>query len=490
MDTVKDYYVAVDLGATSGRTILGSIDSQGVLATEEIHRFPNHMVDIAGHLYWNIYSLYENIVESLRIIGARGIRPRSMGIDTWGVDVVCVAPDGSIMGLPHAYRDCDTAGAAQRFFDEVMSADELYRTTGIQHLDFNTIFQLYIHHNDWDMRHAESILFMPDALSYMLTGRKVTEYTIASTGAILDPATRTVNRALVEKAGIDPSKFAPVVEPGTVIGTLLPPIAELTGVGEIPVVAVAGHDTASAIAPIPAASAGFAYLSSGTWSLMGIETPGPVINDSTLANNITNEGGVYGTIRLLKNITGMWVVEQCLRRWERDGVCYTYPQIVDMARSAEPFKAFIDTDAPDFVSPADMPAAIVEYCRRTGQEAPATHGEFIRLIFESLAMRYRRVLSILSENAAGPVEVLHVIGGGSRNALLNQFTADAIGIPVIAGPAEASAIGNIMMQAGHPSLRALRDMVIPNIDTVRYEPAYTPAWDAVYQRYLDITSNN
>ncbi|MCH5346468.1 MAG: rhamnulokinase [Muribaculaceae bacterium] len=483
MENAK-YYVAIDLGATSGRTILGTLSADGRLTTEEVTRFPNQMLDINGHLYWNIYSLYENIVEGLRQVAARGVKPESVGIDTWGVDVVTVAPDGKIIGVPNAYRDKDTFNAAADFFANVMSADELYAATGIQHMDFNTIFQLYRHHADWDFTNAESILFMPDALSYMLTGKKVTEYTIASTGAILDPASRKINARLLEAVGVDAAKFAPVVEPGTVIGTLLPEIAALTGIGELPVIAVAGHDSASAIAPIPAKSPNFAYLSSGTWSLMGVETAGPVINEITARENITNEGGVFGTIRLLKNITGMWVVEQCLKQWKREGVTYTYPEMVELARKAPAFKAFIDTDAPCFVSPADMPAAIVEYCRTTGQEAPATHGEFIHIIFESLAMKYRYILDMFARVADHPIEALHVIGGGSRNALLNQFTADAIAKPVIAGPAEASAIGNIMMQVGHESLRALRDMVIPNVETVTYTPVDTAAWDAAYPRYL------
>lgn len=484
MEQTPKHYIAIDLGATSGRAIVGTIDSHGILTTEEIMRFPNNMVDINGHLYWNIYSLFENIVEGLRRVAARGIKPESVGIDTWGVDVVCIAPDGKIMGLPNAYRDISLEGASRRFFREVMDAEKLYRLSGIQHMDFNTLFQLHTHRNDWDFVNARSILFMPDALSYMLTGNKVTEYTIASTGAILDPSTRRINRPLLKAAGIDPDKFAPVVEPGSVIGTLLPAIAARTGLGEIPVIAVAGHDTASAIAPIPAGSPNFAYLSSGTWSLMGIETPAPVINDLTLEENITNEGGVFGTIRLLKNITGMWVVEQCLRKWHQEGTDYTYEAMVDLARRAPAFKAFIDTDASDFVSPPDMPAAIDAYCLRTGQPVPASHGEYIRIVFESLAMRYRYVLGVFGRAVEEPIDVLHVIGGGSRNAMLNQMTADACGIPVVAGPPEASAIGNIMMQVGHQNLHALREMVVANIPTTRFEPADPALWNDAYPRYL------
>lgn len=477
-------FIAFDLGATSGRTILGTLSADGILTTEEITRFPNQMLDIDGHLYWNIYSLFEHIVEGLRQVARRGIKAASMGIDTWGVDIACVSPEGKLMGVPYAYRDRDTMGAAERFFGGVMSAEDLYKLTGIQHLDFNTIFQLNEHSGEWAFANAKNLLFMPDALNYMLSGVKATEYTIASTGEMLDPKSRTINTELLSAAGVRPHAFPPVVEPGTTIGTLTEAVAASAGIDRIPVVAVASHDTASAIAAIPAKTKNFAYLSSGTWSLMGIETDGPVINDVTQKHNITNEGGVYGTIRLLKNITGMWVVEQCLKAWKAEGVSYTYPEMVALAEAAPAFKAFINPDDAAFVAPANMPAAIEEYCRKTGQEAPATHGEFIRVIFESLALKYRYILDIFKSVAERPVEVLHVIGGGSRNNLLNRFTCDAIGIPVIAGPAESSAIGNIMMQAGFKSLQELRDVVANNVETLRFEPENADVWSAAYEKYL------
>lgn len=483
------HFIAFDLGATSGRTILGTLTPEGRLTTEEITRFPNQMLEIDGHLYWNIYSLYEHLVEGLKAVAKMGIKPVSAGIDTWGVDVALVSPDGKIMGVPYAYRDRDTIGSAERFFKDVMSAADLYGKTGIQHLDFNTVFQLNEHRDEWQRKAAETILFIPDALNYMLTGVKSTEYTIASTGAIIDPATRRLDMNIIEAAGSRADQWAPVVEPGTTLGDIKPDVARAAGIDPLPVVAVAGHDTASAIAAIPAMSKNFAYLSSGTWSLMGVEVDGPVINDITRRVNITNEGGVYGTIRLLKNITGMWVVEQCLKKWKSDGTSYSYPEMVALADKATSFKAFIDPDDPAFVAPADMPAAISDYCRRTGQDAPDTHGEYIRMIFESLAMKYRAVLDVLRQVSDHPIDALHVIGGGSRNQLLNHFTANAINLPVIAGPAEASALGNIMMQAGCTSLQELRDIVARSVETVRVDPDETavPSWQEAYSRYRRVT---
>lgn len=479
-------FIAFDLGATSGRTILGTISPDGILSTKELTRFPNHMLEYNGHLYWNIYSLYSNLIEGLEEARRQGVKAESIGIDTWGVDVAYVAPDGKIFGIPNAYRDIDTIGAKERFFEKVMPASELYRLTGIQHLDFNTVFQLNEHRDDYFQKNAGTILFMPDALIYMLTGKKITEYTIASTGEILDPSTHKLLPEVLEKAGVRADQFAPVVEPGTVIGALTDEVARIVGCENTPVVAVAEHDTGSAVAAIPATDSNFAYLSSGTWSLMGIESMHPVINEVTEKENITNEGGVFGTVRVLKNITGMWIVEECLRKWRSEGVNYSYPEMVELAIAAPLFKAMIDPDDPSFVAPRSMPEAIDAYCRATGQPVPETHGEYIRIIFESLALKYRKILDIFRSLSDHPIEKLHVIGGGSRNALLNRFTANAINLPVVAGPAEASALGNIMMQAGCESLQELRDIVARSVETVTYEPDNTEEWEKAYERYREI----
>ena len=467
------YFVAFDLGATSGRSILGALTADGQLTTRELTRFPNQMMPLNGHLHWNIYSLFEELKRGLREVARLGIVPTSIGIDTWGVDYVCLAADGSIIGLPYTYRDSQTIGASDRFFSNVMSATQLYGSTGIQHLDFNTVFQLNEHRNDFSHLNAAKFVFLPDALGYMLTGNIVTEYTIASTGALIDAYKQDLDNRILENLGLDTSRFGKLVMPGHVVGNLKAEIAEETGLETVPVVAVAGHDTASAVAAIPALDRNFAYLSSGTWSLMGIETDAPVINETTERHNITNEGGVEGTIRLLKNITGMWIVEQCLKQWKSEGKDYSYPEMVALAQCSKAV-CTIDPDAPDFVAPANMVAAIDEYCRSTGQAVPATHGEYIRSIFESLARKYAKTLDVFRGLSEYPIERLHVIGGGSRNAFLNQLTADACGIPVISGPAEATALGNIMIQAiasgTVKNLAEMRKVIADNIETVTYYP--------------------
>ncbi len=467
------FFIAFDLGATSGRSVLGELTEDGKLTMKELTRFLNRMMPLDGHLHWDIYSLFEELKRGLREVARLGIAPKSIGIDTWGVDYVCVAHDGSIIGLPYAYRDSQTIGASNRFFKDVMSSSELYARTGIQHLDFNTVFQLNEHCNDFSHQNAEKFVFLPDALGYMLTGNVVTEYTIASTGVLINANKKNLDNEILTALGLDVSRFGTLVMPGHVIGNLKPEIAEETGLGIIPVVAVAGHDTASAVAAIPATDRNFAYLSSGTWSLMGIETDAPVINGTTEKYNITNEGGVEGTIRLQKNITGMWIVEQCLRQWESEGISHTYPRMVELAEKSKAV-CIIDPDDSSFTAPANMVTAIDEYCLETNQPVPATHGEYLRSIFESLSRKYARTLDVFRGLSEYPIERLHVIGGGSRNVFLNQLTADACGIPVIAGSAEATALGNIMVQAiasgDVRNLAEMRRVIARNIGTVTYYP--------------------
>lgn len=466
-------FVAFDLGATSGRTILGMLGEDGGFEMQEITRFANRMMALDGHLHWNIYALFDELKRGLCEIAKLGVIPTSIGIDTWGVDYACLAPDGTIIGLPYAYRDGQTIGAKERFFEKTMPASDLYRLTGIQHMDFNTVFQLHEHREDFSHKSAETHIFLPDLLSYMLTGEKVTEYTIASTGAIIDPVEKRLCRAVLDAVGCDEGKFARLVLPGHVVGKLKKHVAEEVGLPQLPVIAVAGHDTASAVAAVPTTDRNFAYLSSGTWSLMGIEIDMSVINEITERYNITNEGGVQGKVRLLKNITGMWIIEQCLARWEKDGIKYTYPQVVELAQSSEAV-CIIDPDDPMFTAPDDMPAAIAQYCAVHGLAVPQTHGEYFRSIFESLATRYAQVLDLFRSLSPHPIERLHVIGGGSRNAFLNQLTADRCGIPVIAGPAEATAIGNVMIQAMAAGkvadLWEMRQLISNSIQTKTYKP--------------------
>jgi rhamnulokinase len=443
----KHTFLAIDIGATSGRAVIASIEG-GKLEMQEAHRFANNITELHGRYYWDIFGLYESIKTSLSICARQGVEIDSMGIDTWGVDYGFIGPDGSLTGMPRAYRDPYTEGAPDDFF-RIIPREEVYRLTGIQIMNFNSLFQLYRarQQRSVPLEAAAEILFIPDLLSYMLTGNKVCEYTIASTSQLLNPVTKRFDRELLKTAGISPSLLRNPVMPGTFAGLLTDAVARETDAGKVPVIAVAGHDTASAVAAVPATDTNFAYLSSGTWSLMGIETEEPVITEASYRNNFTNEGGIEGTIRFLKNITGMWLLEQCRKEWEKDGRVYTYPQIVAMAREAGAFPSVVNPDDPSFANPASMTAAIAAACRHTGQPAPSTHAEFVRCIFASLANRYGETLAILKEIAPFPIERLHVIGGGSRNNLLNRFTANAVGIPVIAGPAEATAIGNIMIQA-------------------------------------------
>ena len=361
----KSTFLAFDLGATSGRGVLAVFEN-GTFSMEEIYRFPNQTLEIGGRFYWNVYSLYEHLVTCLRQLGRQGIRLDSIGIDTWGVDFGCVAADGSLLSLPRAYRDPYTAGIPEQVF-KVIPREELYGATGIQIMDFNTIFQLYAQTREENaaLKAAHSILFMPDLLSYLLTGRQVCEYTDASTSGMMDQSSRQFNQTLLARLGIRTDVLLPIVQPGTVVGPLRDSLAKETGLGAVPVIAVAGHDTASAIAAVPASDENFAYLSSGTWSLMGIEVSGPIISEASAAANFTNEGGIDGTTRFLKNITGMWLLEQCRKRWKAAGRDYTYPELTEMARAEAAFPGRINPDDPRFANPADMPHEMPPPCPMT-----------------------------------------------------------------------------------------------------------------------------
>ncbi|MDR0536823.1 MAG: rhamnulokinase [Tannerellaceae bacterium] len=449
-------FLAIDLGATSGRAVIGTING-GELQIMEIHRFPNRILQIHGQYFWNIFSLFEEIKTALVKCRQQGITPQSVGIDTWGVDFGYIAPDGAILGLPRAYRDPYTIGAPEEVFAHIPRND-LYRATGIQIMNFNSLFQIYRARQAKyaPCAAAEHILFMPDLLAYMLTGRQTCEYTIASTSQMLNPYTGTFDDALLKSLNIPVTLPHQPIQPGTIIGAISDDIARETGIAPIPVIAVAGHDTASAVAAVPALQPGFAYLSSGTWSLMGIENSSPIINETTLKHNFTNEGGIENTTRLLKNITGLWLLEECKREWIADGRNYTYPQIVEMAKNAADFPSIINPDDPAFANPQSMTAAITDECKRSNQPVPQTDGDIASIIFHSLAGRYAEVLSLLQDISHTAITCLHIIGGGSQNDYLNTLTAQAIRLPVLAGPAEATAIGNIMIQAKAAGLVADR----------------------------------
>ena len=434
-------FLAFDCGATSGRAVLATF-ADGAFEMKEVYRFPSGIIELNGKYYWDILAIYDHFRKCLAQLGQEGVRIDSIGIDTWGVDFGFVADDGSLLGNPRAYRDPYTEGIPEEVFKTV-SREDLYGATGIQIMNFNSIFQLYAQTKEGfaPLRCADKVLFIPDLLSYMLTGNKVCEYTIASTSGMMDQTSRQFNEVLLKNLGIRTDVLLPITQPGAVVGTLRKEIADACGVGEVPVIAVAGHDTASAIAAVPAADEKFAYLSSGTWSLMGIETPTPVINEESTRLNFTNEGGIDGTTRFLKNITGMWLLEQSRKVWASAGRTYTYAQLEAMAQSEAAFPGRINPDDPRFAAPADMVEEIEAVI------GPSTDAQVVSCIYHSLADRYKEVVDMLQTFASFPIEKLHVIGGGSANDTMSQWTADALGIPVVAGPTEATAIGNVMIQA-------------------------------------------
>ena len=440
-------FLAFDCGATSGRAVLATF-SDGAFDMKEVYRFPSGIIQLGGKYYWDVLAIYQHFCNCLANLGRQGIVPDSIGIDTWGVDFGFVAEDGSLLGNPRAYRDPYTDGIPEKVF-QTIPREELYGATGIQIMNFNSIFQLYAQTQEGfaPLKYAQHILFMPDLLSCMLTGKQVCEYTIASTSGMMDQSTRQFNKALLEKLGVRTGVLLPIVQPGEVIGTLRKEIADACGLPQIPVVAVAGHDTASAIAAVPAEDEKFAYLSSGTWSLMGIETLSPIINEASTRLNFTNEGGIDGTTRFLKNITGMWILEQSRKVWEAQGRTYQYAEMEAMARSEADFPSLIDPDDTRFAAPANMIESIDAYLKETGQPVPQNDAQYISCIYHSLAHRYGQVVEMLQGFAPFAIEKLHVIGGGSANDTMSQWTADAIGKPVVAGPMEATAIGNVMLQA-------------------------------------------
>lgn len=464
-------YFAVDLGATSGRTILATFDGQKI-NIRELTRFPNPMIPVGGHLYWDLPFLYNEVLCGLRKVASEGISINSIGIDTWGCDFAFFGTDGQLLGLPHCYRDQHTCGAQDKFFEK-MPSEEVYRRTGIQFMDFNSVFQLdTLKRNGCSaLEAADRILFIPDALIFMLTGQAVCEYTVASTSQMLNPMTGDLDLDILKALGIPREKFGKMTQPGTVVGVLSDQIQEATGLGAVPVVAVAGHDTGSAVAAVPASDKEYAYLSCGTWSLLGIESSEAIITEDSFRQNFTNEGGIEGTTRFLKNICGLWIFEQC--RKEFKDVPSSVGELVALCEKSS-YDGLINPDAPCFAAPASMTAAIREYCMETGQSAPETPADYCRCIFRSLAFRYRQVVDILQGMCGFPIRKLHVIGGGSQNRYLMQYTADALGMPVICGPVEGTALGNVLMQmkaSGAVScLGKMREISAASVDLVTYHP--------------------
>ena len=487
----KKYFLAFDLGASSGRAILGIL-VDGKLELTEVHRFVNQMQLINGHYFWNIFTLFNELKTGLKkCIKEFGIQPESIGVDTWGVDFVHLNKEGLILSLPFAYRDSRTNTAMDDLF-KVIPQEEVYARTGIQFMQFNSLFQLFSMVKDQSslLEITDSILFMPDALNYLFTGVKKSEFSIASTSQMIVPGTCEWNYDLIEKAGIPTNMLQEIILPGTILGNIQDEVVRETGSKPVPVIAVAAHDTGSAIVSVPSSENNFVYLSSGTWSIMGIESRHPIISEQTRQLNFTNEGGVDGTTRFLKNIMGMWLIQEVQRIWEGEGTNYSWPEMVELARQSEPFKFLINPDDSMFLNPRDMTQAVRDFCYQTAQGTPQSHGETIRCIYDSLALKYRFTLEQIRQVSEQPIEVIHIIGGGANNHFLNQLTADATGLLVIAGPTEATAIGNILIQAkalGYVnSLTEIRQIVANSFGLVKFIPSVELNWAVAYDRYLRI----
>ena len=480
--------LALDLGAESGRGLIGSFDGER-LGLEVVHRFPNGGVATLDTLHWDVLGLWREMLTTLRKAEAEHGPLASVGVDTWGVDFALLGKDGTLLGNPRHYRDPHTDNIMDAAFARVPRS-EIYRQTGIQFMRFNTLFQILALMRDRAplLDIAETMLFIPDLFHYWMTGIKVNEYTDASTSQLIHPGTRTWARDLVRAFGIPEKILGTLVQPGTVLGPLRHSVASQAGCSSIPVIAPATHDTAAAVAAVPATGDSWAYISSGTWSLMGVETKTPKTDENTLRVNFTNEGGVGGTIRLLKNIMGLWLVQECRRAWERGGVTYDYAALMKMAEAAKPFASIVNPDDSSFILPASMPIAIADFCKKTGQPVPEEPGDVVRCALESLALRYRWVLERLEELVGKKLETIHIVGGGCQNTLLCQLAADACDRPVVAGPVEATALGNVLVQAIGlgllDSLAAGRAVVRRSFEVRTYEPQHHERWEGPYRRFL------
>lgn len=493
----QQVYLGVDVGAESGRVMAGLWDGQR-MQLEELHRFPNGGVVMNGGLRWNILGLWGEIQKGLALAASRfGKSIVSVGVDTWGVDFVLLSKSGELLGLPFHYRDARTRGMFQRAFSRV-PREEIFAATGLQFMEINTLYQLLaLQKNSPELLgFAETLLMIPDYLHFCLSGTRASEFTIATTSQCVSPSKRAWDTDLIQKLGLPSKIFPEIVPPGSPIGTLRPALADRTGLGAIKVVTPAAHDTGSAVAGVPSQFTGrsnWAYLSSGTWSLLGVEVRDALLSPRVLELNFTNEGGVDGTYRLLKNIMGLWLLQQCRRSFAEKGSNHTYEQLAALAGQAPAFRSLVNPDDSRFLNPPDMPAAIQEFCRETGQPVPETEGQFARCILESLALTYASVLDGLEQLTGNKIEVLHIVGGGARNQLLNQFTADAANRMVIAGPVEATVLGNLLVQArSHGEIRSLSDIravVCVSSEVNELKPAQTPAWQAARGRFAQLQTH-
>ena len=476
-------YLAFDFGAESGRAVLAHLQS-GILTTEEVHRFGNEPVEYGGSLHWDVFRLWFEVRKALGCVGQFELS--GIGVDAWGVDYALLGERGELLENPYHYRDRRTEGVMEEVFQRV-PREEIYRATGIQFMPINTLYQLFAAQRDTPsvLAAAKQLVTIPDLFHYWLTGNAVCEFTNATTTQLVDPVRRNWATDLMQRINLPTDLPAAIVEPGTIIGTLLPHLASGSLAGTT-VIAPACHDTGSAVAAITARD-GIAFVSSGTWSLIGTELDAPIVSSQALKLNFTNEGGVSGTTRLLKNVMGLWMLQGCKNSWSAQGPSPDYRELVEWASRAPAFAHLVDPDDESFLRASDMPGAIDEFCRKTHQPPPPGPGAYVRCVLESLALKYRLVLRSLEQLCGKPVEQIRVIGGGSKNRLLNQFTADATGKTVISGPAEATALGNIAVQilatgeaASLPEVRALVDRSFP---TEAFEPVETDKWERHSERF-------
>lgn len=481
--------LAFDFGASSGRAIIGCFDGEKI-TLEEVHRFSNDPVSVGGTVYWDVLRLFHEIKQGIikaRMAGGFD----SIGIDTWGVDFGLIDAEGKLMENPVHYRDARTVGMVDEAF-KTMPKEKLYGITGIQFMELNTLFQLISlkKHRPWMLERADKMLFMPDLFAYMLTGKMCAEYSIASTSQIIDLETQSWSKDILSAFGIKEDIFAPLVKPGTVLGMLTPEICEECGVEAVPVISVCGHDTQSAITSVPCEDGKFAFLSSGTWSLFGTELEKPIVNETSLNINITNEGGFDGSVGFLKNIIGLWLIQESRRQWQRQGEDYSYADLEKLALAAEPFKCFIDPDAPEFVPHGNIPKRVQEFCEKTGQYVPQTVGEIMRCIYESLAMKYKLTFEKLCECTERDYPVIHVIGGGTKDTLLCRLTANSCNRTVKAGPIEATVMGNVAVQLmsdkSVADINEARKIVAASSELKVYEPEEVENWEKAYADFLKI----
>ncbi|MCU0960377.1 MAG: rhamnulokinase [Pirellulaceae bacterium] len=491
-------FLAVDLGASSGRVVAGEFTGRRI-ALEEVSRFANGGVLANERLYWDLLGLWQHVKDGLRAAGTKyGDRIVSVGVDTWGVDFGLLNARDELLGNPVHYRDRRTEGILEDAF-QVVPRSEIFAGTGLQFMPFNTLFQLFAMRREGSplLDAAHSLLMMPDLFHWLLSGEKSNEYTDASTTQFFDPQKNDWAFPLLDRFELPSRLLRPVSLPGTRLGPLRASVAQEMGGHRIQVVLPGTHDTASAVMAVPASSLpgkkpNWCYISSGTWSLMGIELPGPVVTDRCRELNFTNEGGVGGTIRLLKNIAGLWLVQQCRACWQREGRTYDWDELTALAQSARPLTALIHPDDPRFVAPDNMPAAIRQYCEETGQAPPDSDGAVIRCALESLALRYRMVIGWLEQLNGGPLETIHIVGGGTQNRLLCQMAADACDRRVVAGPIEATAIGNVMMQAVSngdvASIAEAREVIRTSFAVEEYVPAQPDPWHRAYDRFVELVN--